>query len=113
MNKHHDITKQIDSWLTQRGLSQEEIHCGMMILIGEDWDQVGVSELFDRLKVKGIRVSNDMSLFADDLEAFVRGALKLGDLYSSWQNSVRGVPKRNGDCCGKRYSIDRFRCFRT
>jgi hypothetical protein len=60
----------------------------MMILIGKDWDQIGASELFDRLKVKGIRVSDGMSMFADDLEAFVRGALKLGDLYRSFGKTV-------------------------
>jgi hypothetical protein len=81
VDRNNDVTTQIDSWLTQRGLSQEEIHHGMRILIGRDWRQISGTEVLDRLRVKGLRVSDETSMFADDLETFVRSALKLGDIY--------------------------------
>lgn len=76
-----DMTKFIELWLSERGLNPEEIRRGMRLLLGEDWNQISSSELFDRLRAMGSAISDTMPMFADELEALVRGALKLEDIY--------------------------------
>jgi uncharacterized protein (UPF0128 family) len=76
-----DMTKYIELWLSERDLNQEEIRRGMRLLLGEDWNQISSSELFDRLRAMGSAISDTMPMFADELEALVRGALKLEDIY--------------------------------
>jgi hypothetical protein len=78
-----DMTKFIELWLSERGLNPEEIRRGMRLLLGEDWNRISSSELFDRLRAKGTTVSDKMPMFADELEALVRGALKLEDIYGN------------------------------
>lgn len=78
-----DMTNYIELWLQERGLNPDEIRRGMRLLLGEDWKQISSSELFDRFKAKGTAISNMMPMFADELEALVRGALKLDDIYKT------------------------------
>lgn len=75
-----DMTKYIELWLLERGLNPEEISRGMRLLLGEDWNQISSSELFDRFRAEGTVISNKMPMFADELEALVRGALKMEDI---------------------------------
>lgn len=75
-----DMTKYIELWLSERGLNPEEISRGMRLLLGEDWNQISSSELFDRFRAEGTVISNKMPMFADELEALVRGALKMEDI---------------------------------
>ncbi len=78
-----DMTKYIELWLSERGLNPEEISRGMRLLLGEDWNQISSSELFDRFRAEGTVISNKMPMFADELEALVRGALKMEDIYGN------------------------------
>ena len=73
----------MESWLSERGLNPDEIKRGMRLLLGDDWRQISSSELFDRLRAKGTAISDKMPMFADELEALVRGALKLEDIYET------------------------------
>jgi len=73
----------IELWLSERGLNPYEISRGMVLLLGEDWKQMTYFELFDRIRARGSAVSDIMPVFADELEALVRGALKLEDIYKT------------------------------
>ncbi len=79
MGPLHDVTKHIESWLTERGLNEDEIGRGMKLLLGEDWKRISASELMNRLRAEGFTMSDKMPAFADELEGLVRGALKLED----------------------------------
>jgi hypothetical protein len=72
-----DVAKQIEPWLTERGLKGDEIANGMNLLLGDDWEKIGPPELFKRLQSKGYSVTETMPAFADELEGLVRGALKI------------------------------------
>ncbi len=78
-----DSTTYIEIWLSERGLNIAEIRCGMRLLFGEDWNSIDPSGLFHRLRALGSTVPYSMPMLADELEAFVRGALKLADIYGS------------------------------
>lgn len=77
------MTEYIELWLSERGLNPYEISRGMGLLLGEDWKQMSYFELFDRIRARGSAVSDKMPMFADELEALIRGALKLEDIYRS------------------------------
>ncbi len=81
MGVFFDETKQIEQWLSERGLNKEEIGRGMKFLLGEDWKQKSAHQLLDSLRANGFTISNEMPFFADELEALVRGAIKLADFY--------------------------------
>ena len=82
-----DSTKYIEIWLSERGLDNEEIRCGMRLLFGEDWSEIGPSDLLYRLRALGSTVPDSMPMLADELEAFVRGVLKLEDIYGRRRSS--------------------------
>ncbi len=77
------MAEYIELWLSARGLKPYEISRGMELLLGEDWKRLSYFELFDRIRARGTAVSDKMPLFADELEALVRGALKLEDIHDS------------------------------
>jgi len=77
------VTKYIELWLSERGLKPHEINRGMELLLGDDWRQMSYFELFDRIRARGSAVSDKMPMFADELEALVRGALKLEEIYKT------------------------------
>jgi hypothetical protein len=72
-----DVTKQLESWLAERGLSNEEIRQGMNLLLGDTWEGMSAPEMIKRLHQSGYSITESMPAFADELEALVRGALKL------------------------------------
>lgn len=74
-----DAAKQIEPWLTERGLKNEDIRRGMEILLGEDWETINNAELLKRLQANGHRITEAMPYFADEIEALIRGAVKLED----------------------------------
>ncbi len=82
-----DSTKYVEIWLSERGLDTAEIRYGMRLLFGEDWNAITPSELFFRLRALGSSVPYSMPMLADELEAFVRGALMLEDIYGSRRSS--------------------------
>jgi len=87
------MAEYIELWLSERGLNPHEISRGMGLLLGEDWKRLSYFELFDRIRARGAAVSDKMPLFADELEALVRGALKLEDIYGADDHSFKG-PER-------------------
>jgi hypothetical protein len=83
-----EVNEYIELWLLERGLNSDEIRRGMRFLLGEDWKKISSAELFDRIRAKGTSVPDKMPMFADELEALVRGALKLDDIYGNPRSFV-------------------------
>lgn len=66
--------------LMDRGLSATQIDRAMKQVIGRDWREVGVSVWLERLKSQGYPLQNDSELTVNDVEALVKGRMKLDDL---------------------------------
>lgn len=66
--------------LMDRGLSATQIDRAMKQVIGRDWREVGVSVWLERLKSQGYPLQNDRELTVNDVEALVKGRMKLDDL---------------------------------
>lgn len=67
--------------LLDRGLSEEKIDQAMKKIVGNDWRETKASVWFNRLQNKGFLVHDDGDIFVDDLEALVKGRIKLDELY--------------------------------
>lgn len=66
--------------LISRGLSSEEIEKVMKKIIGSDWKDIAPQEWYVRLKSEGYVLQDENELSISDLEAFVKGRIKLEDL---------------------------------
>lgn len=67
--------------LMERGLKGDQIDRAMRQMVGNDWREVRVPVWFKRLQDKGLITHNNEDLFIDDLEALVKGRLKLDEFY--------------------------------
>jgi len=83
-----DTARQIEPWLTARGLKPEDINRGMSILLGDDWKRMGNDELRERLQANGHTLTQTMPYFADEIEALIRGAIKLEDFRTSFIDTL-------------------------
>jgi hypothetical protein len=72
--------KQIEPWLIDRGLSRDDIKSDLVLLVGDDWDNISGSEFFARLQNRGYTVKATLPALADEVEVLVRGALILKSL---------------------------------
>jgi len=81
MEADHNTSRLIEVRLVERGLKIEEIRRGMGLLVGENWNHISTSDLIDKLICKGFMIPSEKSSFADELEALIRGALKLDDMF--------------------------------
>ena len=77
-----DVAKQLVPWLTERGLKKEDILRGMSILLGDDWESIDSDELMKRFQANGHKLTQTMPFLADEIEALIRGAIKLDDFRS-------------------------------
>ncbi len=66
--------------LMDQGLSSGEIGRAMSKIVGVDWREVPVSTWLTRLKAEGYVSENETQLDVDDLEALIKGCLKLNIL---------------------------------
>ncbi len=67
--------------LLDRGLSENKIDRAMKKIVGIDWRETRAQVWFNRLQNKGFLVRDTTDIFVDDLEALVKGRLKLDELY--------------------------------
>jgi hypothetical protein len=77
-----DVARQLVPWLTERGLKKNDILRGMNILLGEDWETIDSDELIKRFQKNGHKLTQSMPFMADEIEALIRGAIKLDDFRS-------------------------------
>jgi hypothetical protein len=66
--------------LMDRGLTGEQIERAMKQMIGPDWKELKVSIWLQRLKSQGFILQDERELSVNDLEALVKGRLKLDDI---------------------------------
>ncbi len=66
--------------LIDRGLSGDQIEKAMTQLVGSDWREVNADAWLERLKGRGFVSENDSTLTIDDLEALVKGRIRLEEL---------------------------------
>lgn len=66
--------------LLDRGLSEDKIDQAMKKIVGNDWREIKAPLWFDRLQNNGFLVHDKEDIFVYDLEAPVKGRLKLDEL---------------------------------
>ncbi len=66
--------------LLDRGLSEDKIDQAMKKIVGNDWREIKAPLWFNRLQNNGFLVHDKVDIFIDDLEALVKGRLKLDEL---------------------------------
>ena len=69
------ISKLMDS-----GLNGDQIDRAMRNMVGRDWKKMEVSLWFKRFREQGLIIHNNEDIFIYDLEALVKGWIKLHDL---------------------------------
>lgn len=67
--------------LLDRGLSEDKIDRAMKKIIGNDWREIKAPVWFNRLQSNGFIVHDKEDIFVDDLEALVKGRIKLDELF--------------------------------
>ena len=67
--------------LLDRGLSEDKIDRAMKKIVGNDWREIKASVWFNRLQNNGFLVHDKEDIFVDDLEALVKGRIKLDELF--------------------------------
>jgi len=68
------------SKLMESGLSGEQIDRAMRSMIGGDWKKIDVALWFKKFREQGLIIHNNEDIFIYDLEALVKGWIKLHDL---------------------------------
>ena len=67
--------------LLDRGLSEDKIDRAMKKIVGNDWREIKAPVWFNRLQNNGFLVHDKEDIFVDDLEALVKGRIKLDELF--------------------------------
>lgn len=67
--------------LLDRGLSEDKIDRAMEKIVGNDWREIKAPVWFNRLQNNGFIVHDKEDIFIDDLEALVKGRIKLDELF--------------------------------
>lgn len=67
--------------LLDRGLSEDKIDRAMKKIVGNDWREIKAPVWFNRLQNNGFIVHDKEDIFIDDLEALVKGRIKLDELF--------------------------------
>ncbi|HSA77406.1 MAG TPA: hypothetical protein VLG72_00910 [Nitrospirota bacterium] len=67
--------------LLDRGLSEDKIDRAMKKIVGDDWRESKAPVWFSRLQSNGFIVHDKEDIFVDDLEALVKGRIKLDELF--------------------------------
>jgi hypothetical protein len=67
--------------LLDRGLSEDKIDRAMKKIVGNDWREIKAPVWFNRLQNNGFIVHDKEDIFVDDLEALVKGRIKLDELF--------------------------------
>jgi hypothetical protein len=67
--------------LLDRGLSEDKIDRAMKKIVGNDWRETKAPVWFNRLQNNGFLVHDKEDIFVDDLEALVKGRIKLDELF--------------------------------
>ena len=68
------------SKLMESGLSGDQIDRAMRNMVGRDWKKIDVSQWFIKFREQGLIIHNNEDIFIYDLEALVKGWIKLHDL---------------------------------
>ena len=66
--------------LMESGLSGEQIDRAMRHMVGRDWKKMEVSHWFKKFREQGLIFHNNEDVFIYDLEALVKGWIKLNEL---------------------------------
>ncbi len=69
------------SKLMDRGLSGDQIDSAMRQAVGHDWREIRVEAWLTRLQERHFPIRARDELYLDDLEALVRGRMKLDELF--------------------------------
>jgi hypothetical protein len=81
MGALHDASvSSMISKLMDSGLSGEQIDRAMRNMVGHDWKRMDVAHWFSRFREQGLIIHNNEDIFIYDLEALVKGWIKLHDL---------------------------------
>jgi hypothetical protein len=67
--------------LLDRGLNEDKIDRAMKKIVGNDWREIKAPVWFNRLQNNGFIVHDKEDIFVDDLEALVKGRIKLDELF--------------------------------
>jgi hypothetical protein len=67
--------------LLDRGISEDKIDRAMKKIVGNDWREIKAPVWFNRLQSNGFIVHDKEDIFVDDLEALVKGRIKLDELF--------------------------------
>ncbi len=66
--------------LMESGLSSNQIDRAMRNMVGLDWKKIKVSQWFIKFREEGLIIHSNEDIFIYDLEALVKGWVKLHDL---------------------------------